>query len=102
MLDTRIVHEDVAAPGLLDQRAAILALRHVSLDVTHLDAVLLGQILGQLVVVVAVGERVQHDVGAGARQFMGDAKADARCGPGDDRCLAGKHWKTSYVRVPGP
>jgi hypothetical protein len=92
VLDAGVVHQDVDAAHrrlrLLDQRAAVRALRHVGGDIDRPHVVFLRDAAGDRMVLVAVGERVQHHVRAQPRQFLGDPEADARIGAGDDGGLS--------------
>jgi hypothetical protein len=65
MLDPGIVDQDIAGPGLFDQRAAFVALGHVGLDVTRGDAGLLRDVGGERVILLPVGEGVQNDIRPG-------------------------------------
>ena len=89
VLDAGVVDQDVdpaeRVVRLGDQRPALLALGHVGLDVDDADPVLAGDPLGERVVLGPVGERVQHDVGAGAGQLLGDPEPDPGVRPGDHR-----------------
>ena len=78
MLDARVVDQDIAAARAVDQRAAIVAQRHVGGDVGDGAPGLGGKRRCQRVILGPVGERVQHDIRPRRRQRPRDAKPDAR------------------------
>ena len=84
MLDACIVHEDVAGARLCDQRAALIALGHVGLDIPGGHAVIRRDLARQSVILVAVGEGVQDDIRPCLGQFARNAQSDPGIGPGDD------------------
>ena len=98
MLDAGIVDEDVDRAEflgrLLDQRPAVGALRHVGLDVDDLGRMLLGDRLGDRMVLRRVGEGIDHHIAAVGGKRIGDGKPDARGRAGDDRGLLGHAHET--------
>ncbi len=88
VLNAGIVDEDIADPGLFDQRAAFVGLGHVRLDIARLRAGLLGDAGGQRVILFRIGKGIQHHVHARAREFLRDAEADTRIRSRNDGGLA--------------
>ena len=88
MLDARVVDQNIANARLFDQRAALVGLGHVGLDVACFHAEFLAKLFCQRVVFVVICEGVQDDVGTGFGKFSGHAQTDARIGTGNNRCFS--------------
>ncbi len=88
VLNAGVVDQDIAAACRLDQGAAFVRLGHVGLDIARLDAVFLGDGFRQGVILVGIGEGVDHHRGPCPCHLMRDAKADARVRSGDDGGLS--------------
>ena len=94
MLDTGVVDENVHTAELLyrfcDQCAALVGLRHVGRNIDHADAMFLAELACEGMILLTVGERVDHDVVSCRRQRMGYTEADPGIRSGDDCGLAGR------------
>ena len=59
-------------------------LAHVGAVIDDLDLVLVGELAANFLDLLGIAEAVEHDVGAGLRERLGDAEADAARRAGDD------------------
>ncbi len=98
VLDAGIVDQDVDAAelgaGALDQRRHLGGLRHVGRVVAHRDAMRRGEPRARRLDLLGLAEAVQRDRGAGRRQRLGDAEADAAGRAGDDGRATGERPPT--------
>ena len=76
MLNARVVNQDIAAPGLFNQRAAIVALGHIGANIAGRHTGFSGDLFRNGVILVAVGKTIEHDIRTGAGHFPSNAKPD--------------------------
>ena len=76
MLNAGIVDQNIAGTGLPDQIPAFRAFGHIGLDIACAHPCFRGDLSRDRVILLPIGEGVQHHIGARPRHFPRDPQPD--------------------------